>query len=257
MPTVRIALVVQDRVHNAGQGGADAVVGGALAVDDAVGRAPDLGIDVVADPFGQVDAAQPGEPVERYPPDRHQRPGEDLRVAVFADDVGVDVVRIDAAVAPEQAAEAGGVERGPGAKDAAGGHAALAGETGGEMRHHVHRVAGDDEDGVRGVFEDRRHDLVEHLGVSLEQMEARLPRLLADARTEDDDPTAGQVFVVAGADVERMGERYGVTDVVRLRGGTGGVPVHQDDLAADPLHDQGVGGGGPDEAGADDADLHG
>jgi hypothetical protein len=97
---------------------------------------------------------------------------------------------------------------------------------------------------------------VKHLSVSLKQMKARFPRLLSDPRAQEDDPTAGQIFIVPGPDLERMGKRDGVTDVIRFRLGALGVYVHEDNLTSDALHHQGVGSGGAHEATPDDADLH-
>src|SRR5262249_10370475 len=103
-------LVVQDDVGNAGQGAADAVVGGALAGDDGIGGAAYLGVDVLPDLGAVRDAAEAGELLQRHAGDRGERPGEDLRIAVFTDDVRVDVVWVDAAMPAEQAAEAGRVQ---------------------------------------------------------------------------------------------------------------------------------------------------
>jgi hypothetical protein len=94
------------------------------------------------------------------------------------------------------------------------------------MRHHVHGVGSDDEHGLRGLLQDRGHNLVKHPSVPLKQMKARFPRLLSDPRAQEDDPTAGQVFIVPGPDIERMGKRDGVTDVIRFRRGAIGVFVH-------------------------------
>jgi hypothetical protein len=97
---------------------------------------------------------------------------------------------------------------------------------------------------------------VKHLSVSLKQMQARFARSLSDARAQEDDPTAGQVFIVPGPDIERMGKRDGVTNVIRFRRGAIGVFVYEDNLTSYALHHQGVGGGGAHETTSDDTDLH-
>ena len=125
------------------------------------------------------------------------------------------------------------------------------------MGHHVHRVRGDDDHRLGGVLQDRRDDLAEHRRVPAQELEPGLPGLLPDAGAQHDRPAAREVGVAPGPHLERVGERDGVADVVRLRGGPGLVLVDQHDLATDAPHHQGVRGGRADQPAPDDADFHG
>ena len=133
----------------------------------------------------------------------------------------------------------------------------LGGEPGGEVGHHVHRVRGDDDHRIRGVLQHRRDDLAEHRGVAPQELEPGFPGLLPDAGAQHDRLATREVGVAAGPDLERVGERDGVADVVRLRGRAGLVLVDQHDLAADAPHHQGVRRGRTDQPAPDDADFHG
>src|SRR6516165_7660423 len=86
------ALVMEDHVHNAGQGAADTVVGGVLSANDRVCRAAYFPINVLADRFGKMDAAEAGEFFQGHSANRRQRPGEDFRIAMFTNHVSMDMV---------------------------------------------------------------------------------------------------------------------------------------------------------------------
>jgi hypothetical protein len=125
------------------------------------------------------------------------------------------------------------------------------------LGHHVHRVRRHDDDRVPGVLQHLRDDLAEHGRVAAKQLEPGLPGLLPDPGTQHNGPAPGQVGVPAGPDLQWVGERDGVADVVRLGRRPGLVLVNQHDLAADPAHHQGVRGRRPDHPGSDDPDFHG
>ena len=130
------------------------------------------------------------EVLEPHAGDRHLRPGEHFGIAVLAEHVGVDVLRIHVEVAPEQRAEAGGVQHRAGADDASGGHAAPGGEMRRQVGHDVDRIGDDHEYGVGRVLQHRRHDGAEDGGVSLQELESGLARLLSDAGGDHHRATA-------------------------------------------------------------------
>jgi hypothetical protein len=168
----------------------------------------------------------------------------------------MDVVRIDATLTAQQTAEPGGVQGGAGAEDPSRGHPTSRRESRGQMRHHVHRVGGDDQHRFRGPGGHGGHDLTKDPCVPPEQLQPRLTGFLSDARAEDDDPASDQIRVASGPKMKGMRKRHSMADVVRLGDNAGRVFVHQYDLASHALHHQGVAGRGTDEPAADDADFH-
>src|SRR5215831_4771766 len=146
---------------------------------------------------------------------------------MLADNMGVNVLRINAAVSAEKTAETCGVESGTRAKHTSGRHATLGRVTGGEVSHYVHWIAGHNEYGLRRTGKDRRHDLTKDDGVALQQLETSFSRLLADARTDHYDTTTCQRIVVTGPDFKGMRKRYGVLYVFCLSFGAGRVFVYQ------------------------------
>ena len=78
---------------------------------------------------------------------------------------------------------------------------------------------------------------------------------LLGAGGDDDEGCVGDIVVAAGADVYGRGEEETVVEVHRFALGAVGVQVDEDDLAGEAGLHEGVGEGGADIAGADDADF--
>ena len=76
----------------------------------------------------------------------------------------------------------------PEPKTRPGGSPDFRGEAGGQMRHHVHRIRGDDQHRVRSVLQHGGHDFAEHGGIALKQLEPRFARLLTDPGTQHHRP---------------------------------------------------------------------
>jgi hypothetical protein len=87
-------------------------------------------------------------------------------------------------------------------------------------------------------------------------VQLHLTGLLPDAGPDHDGPAALQVLIATGPDVERVGERNGRADIIRLRLGAGHVLIHQMDLAPHPAHHQGIADSGTHEAVAHDPDCY-
>jgi hypothetical protein len=110
--------------------------------------------------------------------------------------MGVNVLWIDAAMSSEKTTEASGVESGTRTKHTSNRRATLGSVTRGEVRHHVHWIGCDNENSLRRRRQYSRHDLAEYFCIALKKLESGLSRLLANARTDQNDLTAGQSFVV-------------------------------------------------------------
>ena len=125
-----------------------------------------------------------------------------------------------------------------------------------QVRHDVHGIGDDEQHRVGSGAEHRRHDLPEHVGVALQQLQARFARPLRHTAGDDDDARPVEVPVLPRTYGQRVRERDRVVDVVGLGLGARTIHVHQHDLPSHAAHDERVGGGRADHAAADDANLH-
>ena len=132
-----------------------------------------------------------------------------------------------------------------------------AGDAVGQVRQHVDRVGGDEDDPVRVGLGDRGHDLAEDGRVLADEVDPRLARLLGGAGRDDRDRGAGTVGDRAGPDARRARERDGVHQVHRLALRLAGVGVDEDDLGRQAAEEEAEGEGGADGAGAHDGDTRG
>ena len=193
-------LVVEDRLDDARHRQRHGVEGRALALDDLLaGRHHGL---VDPRPRGLVQGRTSGRGVagERDLAEARHAPHRHRRVAVLADDVGVDVARVDRELLPEQVAEARGVERGAGADDPSRRRRE---PLHGHVGQDVHRVRDDDHDGAVVVRRDAGEDLLQDRGVAARQVEARLPRLASAPGGDGDDVGVGDALVALGTDLRR------------------------------------------------------
>ena len=120
---------------------------------------------------------------------------------MLAQDIGVDVLGIDADLLAEQGAKSAPCRvvvpdpkrPGPGAEARP--------QFGGEMSRHVDRVGRDDQARVRCVLQNCWAPRCERRGIALQQLESCLAGLLVDASRDDHDSAAGQVGIGPGVRV--------------------------------------------------------
>ena len=105
---------------------------------------------------------------------------------MLAGDVGVHVLDVDAGLLGNQEAQASGVQVGAGTEDL------VLGQTGELLSHvgsDVDRVGDEHVDGVRSHLDQVRHDGLEDVDGSANELKTRLTRLLT--RTSGDDDHVG------------------------------------------------------------------
>ncbi len=126
-----------------------------------------------------------------------------------------------------------------------------------QRRHVVERVGDHDDHGVRRVADDLLGDLLDDLGVDLEQVHAAHPRLAGQPGGDHDDVAAGGVGVVVGPDdlgaIPLDGPR--LVHVERQALGQPLDDVGHHDLVGDVGLGEPLDGGRAVLAGADDGDL--
>lgn len=141
-------FVVEDGVEDVNDADADAIVGGAFAVDDFVGLVANVGLDFRAVGFGNHGDDGLTASIGR-------RPDGKFGIAVLTDLVGVDGFRMKVEKRGDFGAEASGVENGTGADNAILGEAGVFPD---EIGEDVHRVGNDEKNAVKT----RLHDFFDH-----------------------------------------------------------------------------------------------
>ena len=181
-------------------------------------------------------------------------PGNELAVAVLADDVGVDVAGVHGEVIPQQVAQPGGVQGGAGAEHPVG---IEAGELVGDPGHNVHRVGGHQEDPREARVGDGPDDGLEHRRVPLEQRSRRdSPGFWLTPGADDHNVGVGAVAVIPGVNFHAGGGKsHAVVQVHGLALGAVPVDVHQHQLVAHSLVQGGVGKAHAHHAGAHQDDF--
>ena len=246
-------LVAQNGLGNLHEARCDAVVGDALELDDVVGGGaglvkgvlPELGELYIGarlqTVLGDVDAGDVGV-----------RPDGQLGVAVLADDVGVDVGRIEIQALAQRVSQSRRVQHGARPDDSAPGQA---GHLPGHVGEHVDGVGGDQQQRVRGELHQMRHRVADDLRVAAKQVEATLARLLVVAGREDDQGSVGAVGIVAQRDARLVREGHGVVEVGDFAFSLLLVDVDEHDLRGQAAEQQGVRRCSSHMACADDDDL--
>ena len=230
----------------------DAVVGGALLLDDLVSGVLHFLGDAVHVALMVGMAAQLAEIVERDAGDVRQAPCRDLAIAVLADDTGVHVARVNAQMLAQGVLEARGVERGAATEHAVGGHAR---ELEGHVGQDVHGVRDHQQDALIIALGDLRDDGLEDGDVLVDQIEARLAGRLVRPGRDHGDGRIVDIGVVARVDVHGAAERHAVRDVEGLALGAVVVDVDEDHLREQARLHEGEGAGRAHEPAADDGHL--
>ena len=130
-------LVFHDALGNAGYRHSDAVVGGALSLNDGIGAVPHLLFDSVQLLPVVEDPPQLAKPVQVHAGDIGAAPHRKLAVPVLPNDGGVDVPAVHPQGLPQQILQPRGVQHRPGADHMAG---RQAGQPPGRIGEHIHRV---------------------------------------------------------------------------------------------------------------------
>ncbi len=182
--------------------------------------------------------------------DRGVRPDRELRVAMFAQNKSVDALRTDRQRFRQRAAQAGGVE-----PDAGADHliARQAGEFPYLPGDDIARVSRHEENAVKAARHHLRNNLADDargIGQLVKPRLARFQRAAGDSYHRDIDIRA--LLCLAGGDGNHPRHiRGGVAQILTMSFNARGVEIHQNQLLADILVQQGPGGGGADVARAD------
>ena len=174
---------------------------------------------------------------------------------MFAGDVCVDVLDVDAGLLGDQETQTCGIEVGAGTEDL------VLRQTGnllGDMGGDVDRVGDEHEDGVRGDLHETRNDGLEDVDGGTDELETGLARLLARTCGDDDHVRVTADFrIVAACDGHGRIEAGAVLHVEHFGLDTFLGDVFEHDLTGDTALGGGEGESGADCAGTDDSELCG
>jgi len=245
-------LIAHYGLDDAGEGGRNRKVGGALAADDLVGGIAHTrgdGRHVLA---GTGHAGQPAVLVKRHVRKARRRPGDKLAVAVLAEHVRMDVARIDAVVRRKLRPQARRIEDRAGAEHLCRRQArqAQCGE-----RERIDRIGSDEEQpfGIRAHH--FAHNAAQHLHVAHQQRRPALALALRGARSDHGHRRARRIGQPARPHADRGVEGDGVRDVHRLALRALVVGVDHHDLAGHARGGKRIGERAADPAGAHHCDL--
>jgi hypothetical protein len=169
----------------------------------------------------------------------------------------MNVLRIDAAVGPEQAAKPGRVERRTRTEHSARCYAAFSRESSRQMRHHIDGIGCHDEHRLRRMLQNRRYYVPKNRRITPEQLQPRFARLLPNSRAQHDHSAACQILVSPRADFQRVCERHGMANVIGFRPGSLHVLVHEHDFAPNALQHERVRSSRANVSASNDANFHG
>ena len=182
-------------------------------------------------------------------------PQRHFGVAVFAGDVGVHILDVDAGLLGDQEAQTCGVKVGAGAEDLV---CRQAGDLLGNMGCDVDRVGDEHVDGVRSNLHKTRNDGLEDIDGGTNQFETRLARLLTRTCGDDDHVGVAADFRIVGAcDGHGRIEAGAVLHVEHFGFDTFLGDVFEHDLTCDATLSGSESESGADCTGTDDSELCG
>ena len=244
-------LITEDGARNASHSESNRPAGGTFIVDDVVGGVTNSLLDAVllSRPVG-TDTADRAVLVKGHTGDVGHRPDGKLGIAMLTEDVGVDVVDINAAVIAEEVSEAGAIEDGAGADDAF--FAVFPRVLDGGIGHDIDGIGGDQDDGRGSGCCDVRHNSAHDGGVTLKEVETSFAGLLGGARGDDDQLGVSIIGRRARIDRDRGEVGLAVGEVQDVPLGELFVLVDQGDLIGDAALGKSITISGADRASAND-----
>src|ERR1039457_1781212 len=203
-------LIVEDNIDNACQSASDPIIGGPFAFDDGVGGPAHIMVNFLSMIGIKLNTAQPAEIFQRRPTNGHQRPGQYFRIAMFTQHIAMNVLRVYPEMATQKGTKTGRIKHGAGAEYSACRNSILLRVVRRQMGHHIYRIGGNDQYGIRCIGENFRHNIVEHCGIAFQELQSALTRLLVDAGSYYYGAAPLQVGITAGGHLQRSGKGNGV-----------------------------------------------
>lgn len=164
------------------------------------------------------------EGVQRHAGNLGAGPSDKLGVAVLTHDISLNVARVNLDVSAEHLLQTAGVEHGTGADDMALGQA---GHLDGGVGQNVDRVGDDEQNAVEAGLLNLGDNGLKDVNVLVDQVQAGLAGLLGSTSGDDDHGGVGDIGIIAGVDLHRLGKRHAVRNIQSLT--LSAVLVHVDE----------------------------
>ena len=223
-----------------------------LLLDDGVGGVLDVLGDALLGSLMLQMTVKLAEGVQRNAGNLGAGPSDELGVAVLAHDIGLDIARVDLNVGTKHLLQTTGVEHGTGADDMALGQA---GHLDGGIGQNIDRVGDDEQNAVEARLLNLGDNGLKDVDVLVDQVQAGLTGLLGSASGDDDHGGVGDIGIIAGVDLHRLGKRHAVRDIQSLTLGAVLVHVDEDHLGEQTALHQRERRRRTDETAADNSDL--
>ena len=223
-----------------------------LLLDDGVGGVLDVLGDALLGSLMLQVAVKLAEGVQRHAGNLSAGPSDKLGVAVLAHDIGLDIARVNLDVGTKHLLQTASVEHGAGADDMALGQA---GHLDGSIGQNINRVGDDEQNAVEAGLLNLGDNGLKDVYVLVDQVQAGLTGLLGSTGGDDDHGGVGDIGIIAGVDLHRLGKRHAVRDIQGLTLGTVLVHVDEDHLGEQTTLHQCERRRRTDETAADNSDL--
>ena len=195
-----------------------------LLLDDGVGGVLDVLGDTLLGGFVLQVAVKLAEGAQRNAGNLSAGPSDKLGVTVLTHDIGLDIARVNLDMSTKHLLQAASVEHGAGTDDVALGQA---GHLDGGVGQNIDRVGDDEQNAVEAGLLNLGDNGLKDSDVLVDQVQAGLTGLLGSASGDDDHGGVGDIGIIAGVDLHRLGKRHAVRDIQGLT--LGAVLVHVDE----------------------------
>ena len=223
-----------------------------LLLDDGVGGVLDVLGDALLGSLMLQMTVKLAESVQRHAGNLGAGPSDKLRVAVLTHDIGLDIARVNLDVGTKHLLQTASVEHGAGADDMALGQA---GHLDGGIGQNINRVGDDEQNAVEARLLNLGDNGLKDVDVLVNQIQAGLTGLLGSASGDDDHGGVGDIGIIAGVDLHRLGKRHAVRDIQGFTLGAVLVHVDEDHLGEQTALHQRERRRRADETAADNSDL--
>jgi hypothetical protein len=193
---------VYNYVDNVGEGASNPVIGRSLSRDNVVAGMPDNVRDQLLPMIIKLLAKEFTYLADGQSSNTCQGPGHYLRVAMLAQDIGMDMTAFNIQETSQQCPETGCIEDSSRPDYQLRRHIEVNRDPCGNMRHYIDRVRRNNKHGAWGIFEDRRDNFTEDRRIVEGQFMTGLPGHPASSRRHYHSRAPLRVGIITLPDID-------------------------------------------------------